>query len=37
MTDPGLRDRLAGLDLPVQVIWGESDGIAVPARANTPR
>ena len=31
MTDPGLRDRLAGLDLPVQVVWGESDGIAVPA------
>jgi pimeloyl-ACP methyl ester carboxylesterase len=31
MTDPTLRDRLAGLDLPVQVVWGESDGIAVPA------
>jgi pimeloyl-ACP methyl ester carboxylesterase len=31
MTDPGLRDRLAGLHLPVQVVWGESDGIAVPA------
>jgi pimeloyl-ACP methyl ester carboxylesterase len=30
MTDPGLRDRLAGLDLPVRVVWGESDGIAVP-------
>jgi pimeloyl-ACP methyl ester carboxylesterase len=29
MTDPTLRDRLAGLDLPVQVVWGESDGIAV--------
>jgi pimeloyl-ACP methyl ester carboxylesterase len=31
MTDPTLRDRLADLDLPVQVVWGESDGIAVPA------
>ncbi len=30
MTDPTLRDRLAKLDLPVEVIWGESDGIAVP-------
>jgi pimeloyl-ACP methyl ester carboxylesterase len=30
MTDPGLRDRLSDLDLPVQVVWGESDGIAVP-------
>jgi len=29
MTDPTLRDRLADLDLPVQVVWGESDGIAV--------
>jgi pimeloyl-ACP methyl ester carboxylesterase len=31
MTDSGLRERLAKLDLPVEVIWGESDGIAVPA------
>jgi pimeloyl-ACP methyl ester carboxylesterase len=31
MADPGLRDRLGRLDLPVQVVWGESDGIAVPA------
>jgi pimeloyl-ACP methyl ester carboxylesterase len=31
MADPGLRDRLAGLDLPAQVIWGESDGIVVEA------
>jgi pimeloyl-ACP methyl ester carboxylesterase len=31
MTDPTLRERLAGLDLPVQVVWGESDGIAVAA------
>jgi pimeloyl-ACP methyl ester carboxylesterase len=31
MADPTLRDRLAGLDLPVHVVWGESDGIAVPA------
>jgi pimeloyl-ACP methyl ester carboxylesterase len=30
MTDPGLRERLAKLDLPVDVLWGESDGIAVP-------
>jgi pimeloyl-ACP methyl ester carboxylesterase len=31
MTDPTLRERLGDLDLPVQVVWGESDGIAVPA------
>ena len=31
MSDPTLRDRLKGLDLPVHVIWGESDGIAGPA------
>ncbi|MEU0555051.1 alpha/beta fold hydrolase [Dactylosporangium sp. NPDC006015] len=30
MTDPGLRDRLAAVDLPVHVVWGESDGIAPP-------
>jgi len=27
MTDPTLLDRLGNLDLPVHVIWGESDGI----------
>ncbi|MEU8591592.1 alpha/beta fold hydrolase [Streptomyces sp. NPDC048664] len=27
MTDQTLADRLAGLDLPVHVIWGASDGI----------
>ncbi|MGK5684126.1 alpha/beta fold hydrolase [Actinoplanes sp. URMC 104] len=31
MTDPSLRDRLPGIDVPVQVVWGESDGIAGPA------
>lgn len=31
MADPTLHDRLGGLDLPVHVIWGESDGIADPA------
>ena len=30
MSDPTLLDRLKELDLPVQVIWGESDGIAGP-------
>jgi pimeloyl-ACP methyl ester carboxylesterase len=30
MSDPTLLDRLKGLDLPVHVIWGESDGIAGP-------
>jgi pimeloyl-ACP methyl ester carboxylesterase len=27
MSDPGLITRLAGMDVPVHVIWGESDGI----------
>jgi pimeloyl-ACP methyl ester carboxylesterase len=27
MSDPTLRDRLGGLDLPAHVLWGESDGI----------
>jgi pimeloyl-ACP methyl ester carboxylesterase len=27
MSDPTLAERLGGLDLPVHVIWGESDGI----------
>lgn len=31
MSDPTLADRLGGLDLPVHVIWGESDGIVDPA------
>jgi pimeloyl-ACP methyl ester carboxylesterase len=30
MTDPTLLSRLGGLDLPVHVIWGESDGIVDP-------
>jgi pimeloyl-ACP methyl ester carboxylesterase/mannose-6-phosphate isomerase-like protein (cupin superfamily) len=30
MTDPGLRGRLAGIDLPVLVLWGESDRIVDP-------
>lgn len=30
MSDPTLLDRLKELDLPVHVIWGESDGIAGP-------
>jgi pimeloyl-ACP methyl ester carboxylesterase len=30
MSDPALLDRLKDLDLPVHVIWGESDGIADP-------
>lgn len=30
MSDPTLAERLAGLDLPVHVIWGESDGIVDP-------
>lgn len=30
MADPSLRPRLQHLDLPVHVIWGESDGIAGP-------
>ena len=31
MADDTLRDRLGGLELPVQVIWGASDGIVDPA------
>ncbi|GAA4238783.1 alpha/beta hydrolase [Actinomadura meridiana] len=27
MSDPTLAERLGGLDLPVHVLWGESDGI----------
>jgi pimeloyl-ACP methyl ester carboxylesterase len=30
MSDPTLADRLGGLDLPVHVLWGESDGIVAP-------
>ena len=30
MVDESLLDRLTGLDLPVHVIWGESDGIVDP-------
>lgn len=30
MSDPTLAERLRHLDLPVQVIWGESDGIVDP-------
>jgi pimeloyl-ACP methyl ester carboxylesterase len=30
MTDPTLAGRLGGLDLPVHVVWGESDGIVDP-------
>lgn len=30
MSDPTLAGRLAGIDIPVQVIWGESDRIAGP-------
>lgn len=30
MSDPTLAERLGDLDLPVQVIWGESDGIVDP-------
>lgn len=35
MTDPTLLGRLNGLDLPVHVIWGESDGIAGPDYGRT--
>lgn len=28
MSDPTLRDRLAGIDVPTLVVWGESDRIA---------
>jgi pimeloyl-ACP methyl ester carboxylesterase len=31
MADPTLLERLARLDLPVHVVWGESDGIVSPA------
>jgi len=31
MSDPTLLDRLASLDVPTLVIWGESDGIVTPA------
>ncbi|MFG1610254.1 alpha/beta fold hydrolase [Actinoplanes sp. NPDC049265] len=31
MSDPGLRERLTQLDLPVKVIWGAADGIALAA------
>ncbi|MCU1647316.1 MAG: alpha/beta hydrolase [Nocardia sp.] len=27
MTDPGLSERLAGLEIPTLVLWGESDGV----------
>ncbi|HWD83395.1 MAG TPA: alpha/beta hydrolase [Kribbella sp.] len=30
MSDPTLRKRLAGIEIPVQVVWGESDRIAGP-------
>ena len=30
MSDPTLLERLSTLDLPVHVIWGESDGIVTP-------
>lgn len=30
MSDPALAARLAGLDLPVHVLWGESDRIVAP-------
>ena len=31
MTDPTLRERLAGIDVPALVVWGEADRIADPA------
>lgn len=31
MTDPGLRERLAAVDRPTLVVWGDSDGIVDPA------
>ncbi|MBU2666961.1 alpha/beta hydrolase [Actinoplanes bogorensis] len=31
MTDPTLRERLAGVKVPVHVVWGASDGIVSPA------
>ena len=30
MRDPGLRDRLRDVQVPVLVIWGDSDGIFTP-------
>ncbi|HEY3558678.1 MAG TPA: alpha/beta fold hydrolase [Kribbella sp.] len=30
MSDPTLAERLGGIDIPVQVLWGESDRIADP-------
>ena len=30
MSDPTLAERLTGLDLPVHVVWGESDGVVDP-------
>ncbi|MGW5741915.1 alpha/beta fold hydrolase [Amycolatopsis sp. NPDC003861] len=30
MADPGLAGRLGGIEIPVHVLWGESDGIAGP-------
>ncbi|MCL2733459.1 MAG: alpha/beta hydrolase [Actinomycetia bacterium] len=30
MADPGLRDRLAAVDLPVLVLWGASDRVVTP-------
>jgi pimeloyl-ACP methyl ester carboxylesterase len=30
MADPTLAKRLGGLDIPVHVVWGESDGIVTP-------
>lgn len=35
MIDPTLRDRLAGMDAPVLVVWGDSDGIADPVYGRT--
>jgi pimeloyl-ACP methyl ester carboxylesterase len=31
MQDPGLRERLAGIDVPALVVWGEDDRVATPA------
>ncbi len=30
MADPALAERLGGIDIPVHVVWGESDGIVDP-------
>jgi pimeloyl-ACP methyl ester carboxylesterase len=30
MSDPTLAKRLGDIDIPVHVLWGESDGIAGP-------